>query len=1098
GPTEASIDVSWYTTSAEDTFIPIGRPIWNTQLYIISRSNQLLPVETAGEICIGGVGLAQGYLNKPALTAEKFVQSSFRQGDRLYKTGDTGKWLPDGNIAFLGRNDNQVKIRGYRVEPGEIENALQSHPNIDAAVVITRELAGGIKDLIAYIVTNEPLTDTDIRVHIGRILPAYMLPGLIIRIKSLPLTASGKIDRKQLPAATGPALTGGIEYIAPRGPIEQRLATIWREVLALEQIGVQDEFFARGGHSLKAIRLASRIHKEFDVKIELSQLFKTTVLEEQAWLIAQTTRTLFSGIIPAGQQSHYPLSSSQRRLWVLSQFEGGSIAYNMPGAYVLNGSLNLAALTHSFTTLIGRHEILRTVFREDEKGEPRQFICPEQQAAISINCLDLRQQEQPDEKLQSLLKISFTRPFDLYTGPLLRAELYQLSENKWVISFVMHHIISDGWSLDVLIRELLQFYNAYADGSTFSLPPLTIQYKDYTVWQQAQLSGEDLDIHRQYWMAQFQGELPVLEMPADKLRPAIKTYHGGVVHKKINAGLTEAIRDYSRRQGGTLFMNLLAALSALLYRYTGQTDFIIGTPVAGRDHLDLEGQIGLYVNMLALRIAFGSDHNYQELAAMVKKITLSAYQHQNFPFDTLVDELKLHRDTSRSPLFDVMIVLQNEEKDLLQEIRPGEITVERITATDETTSKFDLTFNFIERAGQLELAIEYNNHIYEFSSVSRMAGHFERLLDEMLRNPAVPVGQLSYISCEEKQHLLEVFNNTLSPYPMDETVITLFEKRVALSPGNIAILFEDTSITYAELNEWANRLGNYLRDKYGVGEGRPVGIKLERSEWMIIAILGVLKSGGSYVPIDPDYPRERIEYMLKDSKCGVLIDEDGLSAFRQEKDNYETRNLQSLTKPDDPIYIIYTSGSTGRPKGAMIKHHSFVNLALWYERLLELSEKDCVLLMAPISFDLAQKNIFTTLLRGAKLCLPGKLYGDYMLLAETIQQNKVTVINAAPSAFYPLLDTSINGEFKRLSSLRKIVLGGEPIMTKEFLNWVESGFYNGQVINSYGPTECTDVVSSYTIDNTAWTTLKKVPIGVPIDNSRIYILDNGDGLVPVG
>ena len=1098
GPTEASIEVTYYATSPKDNKIPIGRPIWNTQIYITGRSDQLLPAGVVGEICIGGAGLARGYLNKPELTAAKFITNPFKDGGRIYKTGDLGKWLPDGNIEFVGRMDDQVKIRGYRVELGEIDSAIQSHPDVVSAAVIAIPNQHAEKELVAYIAGREGLHTGDIRSYLLKTLPDYMIPGHFIRLEALPVTSNGKVDKKKLPDLAGLSMSAGIEYIAPLGRTEEKLALIWQAILGKEKVGRKDDFFGSGGHSLKATRLASQIHKEFEVKVGLKDLFARTVLEEQALLIREAKKLAFAPIMPAGAQSHYPVSPAQRRLWVLSQFEAGSTAYNMAAAYIMEGPLDPGSLQHAFDRLIERHEILRTVFREDRQGNIRQFILSPEETGFRIGYRDLRWEEEQEKMIAGLTEAAFVRPFDLSDAPLLRAELYQVSEKKWVFVYAMHHIISDGWSMGILMKELILFYSAHSKGESLPLPPLRIHYKDYATWQQVQLAGSDGKAHMDYWMQLFKGELPVLELPGDKPRPAIKTYNGRTFRKRLDSQSYKGIKDLSQEQGATLFMGLMAIVNVLLYRYTQQEDIIIGSPMAGREHADLEDQIGLFVNTLAIRTQFKGENSFKELLKNIQRVTLEAYAHQEYPFDELVDALVLQRDMSRNALFDVMVVLRNAADHNFEGRSLGEIKISEYAEAVNPTSKFDLTFTFEESGEEWEILLEYNSDIYARHTITRLADHLEQLIRTVIEHPSGPVCHLEYLGEKEKQQLLKEFNDTAVAFPEDKTIMDLFEERVNKNPDDIAVIFEGVELTYKELNERSNQLGGYLQKKYEIRPDDLVGIKLDRSEWMIIAILGVLKSGGAYLPMDPAYPQERIGYMQEDSRCKVLLDERELSMFRQEKDIYEKNNLSRINGPDDLIYVIYTSGSTGRPKGAMVKQHSFVNLALWYGKALELDHKDCTLLMAPVSFDLAQKNIFTTLIYGARLCLPIQLYGDYAALAETICQKEVTVVNAAPSAFYPLLDETVNAGFKKLSTLKKVVLGGEPIVKKELIDWVRSGLFNGKLINSYGPTECTDVVSFHVIDNNEWEVITDIPIGMPVDNCDLYILDNNRELVPVG
>ncbi|HEY8919155.1 MAG TPA: condensation domain-containing protein, partial [Chitinophaga sp.] len=712
GPSETTIGKLINRINLEDTSLPIalGSPFCNSNVYILDAQLQLLPTGLTGEICIGGHGQARGYLNNPALTAERFVADPFKPGQQIYKTGDLGKWLPNGAIEFLGRKDDQVKIRGYRIELGEIENALKNHPDVETAAVLVKPNAGGEKELVAYIVGSNAPGKPELQKYLGQTLPSYMVPGHFIQLETMPLTPNGKVDRKKLPDPDGDQNSAG--YVAPRNATEEKLVAIWQEVLGRERVGVKDNFFELGGHSLKATRLASQIHKVFDVKVDFNDLFTLVVLEEQARLIDEGKQTAFVTIPAAAPQAAYPLSSSQRRLWILSQFEGGSTAYNVPAVYVFEGALNYNALMLAFDMLIARHEILRTIFKEDEQGEVKQFIRSVMEVGFKINNQDLQDDADREEKVKVLVQEAISRPFNLSEGPLVRADLYQLTNDQWVFVFNMHHIISDGWSQDVLMKELLQFYTAHTKGTANPLDPLRIQYKDYAVWQQEQLHSEAFNEHRTWWLQQFEGSLPVLELPLDKPRPAMKTYKGGAINKTLNPQISRQLQAINHEQGATLFMGLLAAVNVLLYRYTGQDDIITGMPVAGREHADLENQVGFYVNTLALRAQFNGAGSFEQLLQHIKQVTTGAYKHQAYPFDKLVDELQLQRDLSRHPLFDVMVIMQHGDERSVAVNTLEQVQVSRYEGLSEDMSKFNLSFGFAETAAGINIGIGYNSDIY--------------------------------------------------------------------------------------------------------------------------------------------------------------------------------------------------------------------------------------------------------------------------------------------------------------------------------------------------------------------------------------------------
>ncbi|MFL5746551.1 MAG: amino acid adenylation domain-containing protein [Niastella sp.] len=1099
GPTETTVTSieCLYSDNAEDqTVISIGRPLANTQIYILS-GGELCPVGVAGEIYIGGAGLARGYLNNPVLTAEKFVANPFRSGERVYKTGDWGRWLPDGRIGFIGRADDQVKIRGYRIELGEIESAVKHHPDIESTVVVAKTLAEGEKELVAYLISKKIVSIAELRVFLSKILPAHMVPGYYVQLEAWPLMPNGKVDKKALPHPEGPGMEAGVEFIAPGSVTEKKLARIWSDILGIapDKIGLRDSFFEMGGHSLKATRLASQIHKAFDVKISLNDLFVKSILEEQGQLIERARRTSFVAIPPAATAVDYPLSSSQRRLWVLSQFEEGSIAYNMPGIYTFEGSLNRKALAFAFTTLIARHEILRTVFRENEQGEVRQVILKPEALDFQPGYTDLR--EKGEERLEVLIQEESAKRFDLENGPLIRAAVFQTGTAKWIFVYNMHHIISDGWSMNILIDELIVRYNTYMSDTPHSGRPLRIQYKDYAVWQQKQLNNGQLKDSKAWWIKQLEGEIPVLELQGDKARPAVKTYNGSVVFGYFDPVLTQGIGWLCKERGATLFMGLLAVTNALLYRYTAQEDIIIGSPVAGREHADLDGQIGFYINTLALRTRFSGNDSFERLLEHVRQHTFSAWEHQAYPFDELVEDLHLQRDMSRSALFDVMLVLQNTA---INHSRQNEgfrgLKITPYNGAESTISKFDLLFNFREAGDRLELAIEYNTDIFNKQSIQRLFSHFEQLLRVIIQQPSTPLYALDYLTEKEKQQVITGLNNTGTGYPQDETVVSLFEEQVERTPEHIALVFEDQVMTYRELNERANQLAHYLRKKHLITPDDLIGIRLPRNEWLVIALLGTLKAGGAYVPMDPDYPKDRIDFMVADSRCRVVIDEDELDRFTIQAQEYDRQIPVPVNKPSDLAYVIYTSGTTGKPKGALIEHRNIVRLLKPDDKLFDFNASDVWTLFHSYCFDFSVWEMYGALLFGGKLVIvSANTAREPAAFLDLLIRQKVTVLNQTPAAFYNLIQKEEEGESRNIA-LRYVIFGGEALQPDKLSNW--HGRYPWvRLINMYGITETTVHVTYKEITATA---IKSgiSNIGKPIPTLSCYVLDKHRNLVPPG
>ncbi|QNK61912.1 amino acid adenylation domain-containing protein [Pedobacter sp. PAMC26386] len=1109
GPTETTVGCVVKELQLDENVL-IGRPISGMSVYLTDSSGGLVPVGVAGEICISGDGVGSGYLNKAELSGSKFIANPFRVGERMYLSGDLGRWTSSGELEFLGRGDEQVKIRGYRIELGEIESQLQGYGGLSEAVVLAQPGSGGEQELVAYVVSDSVLDINSLRSYLGRLLPAYLIPSHFVQVESIPLTSNGKADRKQLAAAGGLSLNSGTEYVAPRNVTEEKLVGIWEEILGKTGIGVLDNFFELGGHSLTAIRLVSQLHKEFQVKIELKDLFSTVILEDQALLVSGSAASIFRGITALDLQADYVLSSAQRRLWVLSQFEEGSIAYNIPGTYEFSGELNLDVFRTSFDQLISRHEILRTIFKEDAQGDVRQVIL--RSIDFHLGYQDLRGQGFDGKVLDQLVEEVLLEPFDLSHGPLLRAGLYQLADRKWVFSYVMHHIISDGWSMEVLIGELLSFYNSGLKGEPALLQGLSIQYKDYAAWQQDQLQGEQLASHKAYWLEQFSGDLPVLELVNEYPRPSVKSYHGGVIERSLDPRVLEGIRGLSHQHGGTLFMGLLSGVTALLYRYSGQQDVVIGSPIAGREHADLDGQIGFYLNTLAFRMHFDGDQSYQDLLAHVREVTLSGYAHQVYPFDELVDALSLKRDFSRNVLFDVLIDYHDLRSTSLQQQSELEgLQVSGYQGSAAQVSKFDLTFMFIESEAGLSLLLEYNSDLYSLSRAEQLFGHLEGLLLSAISFPLQALSKLSYLNSSEQSQLLGPLGSggEGSAY---RSVLSLFTEQVSADPEGIAVVYGDVSLSYGELDRRSGELAAELVKGYGVHSGSLVGIMQDRSLELVISILGVLKSGGAYVPIDPVYPASRKEYIMGDTGLSVLLTQtdyifdldyysgqlfavdaqlEGLSGGAVlHKDNLST----------DQAYVIYTSGSTGQPKGCGLSHGNLSHYIQWANKYYfnggvpaatGNTDKTAVGnfgLYTSLSFDLTVTSIFCALSLGS--CL--RVYGQQGELTDILRDSfgsssGIDSIKLTPSHINLLQHLDLSS-----SSMLCAIVGGEAVSAAH-VSILKKINPEMRIYNEYGPTETTVgcVVKELQLD-------ENVLIGRPISGMSVYLTDSSGGLVPVG
>ena len=778
----------------------------------------------------------------------------------------------------------------------------------------------------------------------------------------------------------------------------------------------------------------------------------------------------------------YVLSSSQHRQWILGQLDGASHAYNEYGVYEFSGELDTRSFERAFETLVNRHEILRTVFRQNDDGEATQLVLSAADCGVKLEFLDFTSLPEQKELTDTIIEADLKTVFDLANGPLVKAKIIKTAVNKYVFSYVMHHIISDGWSLKIIVKELLTLYKSYRNGKDNPLTPLRIQYKDYAAWQQQQLGTDIFKSHEQYWIKQFEGELPVLPFFGSRPRPAVKTYNGTQATRLLPASLNNAFKQLIKPEGCTLFMGLMGLVNTLLYKYTSQQEFVVGTVVAGRDHADLEDQIGCYLNTLALRVKLDKDFSFRDLLHHIREVTLEAYDHQAYQFDDLLNVLPLQHDLSRSALFDVSVVLQNTQVAGSNQRVIGleDIMVEPYDMPGHSVSKFDLSFNFEETGDDLHALLIYNNDIYDAAVAEKLLQRLERLLTSVLENPSVPLSKLDFLSDDEQQQLLSSFNNTKAVYPLNKTVVELFEAQVNATPGNIAFMAGNTQLTYAVLNERANQLANYLRKTYDIKPDDIIAVKLKQSEWMLISILAILKSGAAFLPVDPEFPEQRIAYIQEDSGCKLVMDDEALAEFKLARSRYGTQNLPLVNKSADLAYVIYTSGSTGTPKGVMVEHSSLINLCCWHNDNFEVTSADRATLYAGVSFDASVWETFPYLLAGAALCLvPADIRLDVEALSRYFDANKVTI------SFLP---TNIAEQFLETenSSLRYLLTGGDRLTTT-----TRKGY---QLVNNYGPTEATVVTTSIKID------AAKVnpPIGYPISNFQVYITGSDNELLPVG
>ena len=1115
GPTETTICSTLYPLQLQsigNRNTPIGKPVQNTDIFLLDDQMQLIPIGVIGEIHIGGIGLARGYLNRKELTQEKFIPNPFSDEphSRLYKTGDQARYLPDGNIEYIGRIDNQVKIRGFRIELGEIEAVLNQNADVQASCVIAREDIPGQKRLVAYVVLHQHCTPaiSELRQYLKAKLPEYMMPNAFVVLESLPITPNGKVDRRVLPM---PDLQSSIgKYVAPRTPTEEILSQIWTQVLKVEQVGIHDNFFELGGHSLLATQLVSRIRKIFQVELPLRELFATATVGELAQSIEQLQQQDLATappILPRAENAQFPLSFAQQRLWFLDQFDPNSALYNIPLALRLVGTLAQTALEQSLQTIIGRHEALRTNFITVD-GQATQIIQTETDWQVSI--VDLQDLPLTDQQIavQELTQQQALQSFDLGSQALVRATLLVLSETEHILLMCMHHIASDGWSIGVFVQELTALYNAYIQGQPTTLAPLPIQYADFAIWQRQWLQGDVLQSQLDYWQKQLKDAPTLLPLPTDRLRGAVQTFAGAYQKFALSVELTQKLTELSQQQSCTLFMTLLAAFDTLLYRYTGVVDILVGTPIANRDRSEIEGLIGFFVNTLVLRTDLSGNPSFYELLGRVREMAMEAYTHQDLPFEMLVEALQPERDLSHAPLFQVDFLLQN---DPLSTVELTGLTVSSLPI-ETAMAKFDLTLAMQNTPTGLVGVWEYNTDLFDHSTIERMTGHFVTLLEAVVAYPQKRINQLPLLTAFEQQQLLVEWNDTQADYPFDKCLHQLFEQQAELTPDAVAVLFDNEQLTYQELNSQANQLAHYLQS-LGVEPEVLVGIYLERSLSIIVTLLAVLKAGGGYVPLDPDYPQQRLADISQDSQVAILITQQKLldslpvpgvevivlDAEFEQLVSQSQENLVSGAKPENLACLLYTSGSTGKPKGVMLTHAALVNHSSAISEVFGLTSSDRVLQFASLGFDVAAEEIFPTWYKGGTVVIrPVQMFPDFANLAEFIKQQKLTVLNITPAYWHEWTVAVAQSYATVPQCLRLVAVGGDAVLPETVTMWRELVGDRITCLNVYGPTEASVTAVVHDLLHPESGKTNTVLIGRPIANTQIYILDRNLQPVPAG
>ncbi|HST62951.1 MAG TPA: amino acid adenylation domain-containing protein, partial [Longimicrobium sp.] len=1097
GPTECTVVATSGRVSSEGERAPdIGGPIANTRVYVLDGGMRVLPAGIPGELFIGGAQVARGYLGRAGLTADRFVPDPFggTAGARLYRSGDKVRWLADGTIEYLGRLDEQVKVRGFRIELGEVEAVLRQHAGVRECVVIAREDRPGDRRLAAYVV-GDGVSAADLRAHLRRVLPDYMVPSAFLLLDALPLTANGKLDRKALPAPE--PVSAEAEYVAPRTPTEEVLAGILAELLGVDRVGIEDNFFELGGHSLMGTRVMSRVRAVLGVELPLRALFEgPTVarLAARVEVIRRAGQPRLPSIVPVERTDALPLSFAQERLWFLDQLEAQSAFYNIPAALRLTGALDAGALERALGEIVRRHEALRTTFAA-YGGIPVQVIAPFAGFALPMEDLSALDGAAREAETRRRTDEEARRPFDLATGPLFRASLLRLADDEHVLLLCMHHVVSDGWSLDVLFRELGALYGAFTQGAESPLPELPVQYADFAVWQREHLRGEALDTQVAWWKQQLTGAPSLLELPTDHPRPAVQRYRGARASVALSPVLLQRLEALGRREGATLYMVLLSAFQVLLAKYAGSEDVVVGSPSAGRTRGEVEALIGFFVNTLVMRTELGGNPGFGEVLRRVRTATLDAFEHQEVPFERLVAELAPERSLSHAPLVQVMFALQSGRP--AGDGMPG-LRVEGVDAA-LATAKFDLTLDVEADAEGIHGTLEYSTDLFERATIARMLGHLERVLEQVAEDADRPIAALELLGADERAAVVDGWNRTDAPYRADVAVHRWFEAHAERAPMAVAVASADGSLTYGALNERANRLAHHLLRR-GAGPEVRVGVCLERGPDLVTALLGVMKTGAAYVALDPAYPADRLEFMMRDSGAPVLLTQAGLAppplgegvqVIRVDGDwdsiaSESPENPRIEVAPRTGAYVVYTSGSTGTPKGVAVEHAGLAALCAWHVDAFGVTDADRATQIASPGFDASAWELWPYLTRGASVeVVPEEVRADPPALRDWLAARPITVAFIPTPVAEPLLAL----EWPATTALRWMLTGGDRLQSRP---GVELPF---ALSNNYGPTECTVVATSGRVSADG----ERAPdIGGPVANTRVYVLDGGMRPMPAG
>ncbi|MEH2155518.1 amino acid adenylation domain-containing protein [Nostoc sp.] len=1124
GPTETVVYTTFWQCriQSNEQGIPIGRPIANTQTYILNPHLQPVPIGIVGELHIGGVSLARGYLNQPELTAQKFISHPFDQG-KLYKTGDLARYLPDGNIEYLGRSDHQVKLRGLRIELGEIELLLDTHPQVEQTVVVLQTDTAENERLVAYVAKKySSLTPSELRRFLQQKLPAYMIPSAFVVLPELPLNPNGKIDRQKLPQPDEASIVKS-RYLPPRNSLESILANIWQQVLQVSKVGVNDNFFDLGGHSLKAIALVNQIQEKLGLSFQIKQTFLLPTIAEQAELLSASMPINVQVIPHLSEQENYETSYAQKRFFVLQQMDINNVAYHIVSTLKLEGTFDPGAFEKAMRVLITRHESLRTSFVL-VNGESRQRILANFDFYVGFE--DWTHEPDAENQIVEIIKQS-REPFDLENSPLLRSNIYKLSDRQHILFMEIHHIICDGWSMDLLSKECLKYYNYFVRGLQPNPDKLPIQYKDYAAWQANILRSDECIKHLDYWRQKLDnGQIPRVHLPTDFQRPSIKTFNGSHLSWTFKPEIVSGLRGICQQTESTLYMALLAAVKVLLYRYSGQQDISIGTEIATRNHPQLQSLIGLFLNTLVIRDQIEPEQGYKNLIVQIRKTVTEAFEHTDYPFDILVEKLVISREINRTPLFDVLVLLQNFD-------RPVGIEELQIKSLDSLTptSKFDLSFVFSEHNDRLKLDLIYNTDLFQAERMQKCLSHFDKLLTEMVANPSQSIGKVTLLSPIETA-FVESF---IQPIPRLETrtVIHDFINQVKALPDKTSIVYPGGKFSYLELDaltdSWANIFKNLSIQKDTI-----CGVMLEGDYRQVLAMLAVFKSGGIYLPLLLDEPQERSSrMMLKTSPAIIVVDNKDLNTvkprlavlpkppqilvvtdheiqqcYQWNGTDYqcspivtsEGEKILLMPDADDSNYIMFTSGSTGEPKAILGSHGSLRHFINWEKLEFGINQNWRCLQIAKINFDAYLRETFVTLCSGGTLYIPDSTdREDSERLLLRLGEWQINLLHTVPSVMRVFLNigrTLANAD-QLLKNLQVLVLGGEALFVKELCEWHQVFGFQTEFVNIYGASETTFVKHFYRIPDPNKITYARVPGGKTLPEAAFAII-NGTRPCAVG